>query len=81
MSFCTTLLLGSAFLAGVAISPATDFIAKHLVFGLGVNAAYAQAADRANTYRLLTLFGDVFERVRNEYVDPVDRAAFGSFVR
>ena len=71
MSFRTTLLLGSAFLAGVAISPASDFIVKHLVFGLGVNAAYAQVADRANTYRLLTLFGDVFERVRNEYVDPV----------
>ena len=25
----------------------------------------------ANTYRLLALFGDVFERVRLEYVDPV----------
>jgi carboxyl-terminal processing protease len=25
----------------------------------------------ADTYRLLSLFGDVFERVRNEYVEPV----------
>ena len=32
---------------------------------------FAQDTDRANTYRLLTLFGDVFERVRSEYVDPV----------
>ena len=40
MSFRTTLLLGAAFLAGVAISPASDLIAKHLVRGLGVNAAY-----------------------------------------
>ena len=71
MSFRTTLLLGTAFLAGVAIGPASDLIAKHLVRGLGINAAYAQVTDRANTYRLLTLFGDVFERVRSEYVDPV----------
>jgi carboxyl-terminal processing protease len=38
---------------------------------VGVNAAFAQDTDRANTYRLLTLFGDVFERVSSEYVDPV----------
>jgi carboxyl-terminal processing protease len=55
----------------VAIGPASDLIAKHLVRGSGINAAYAQVPDRTNTYRLLTLFGDVFERVRNEYVDPV----------
>ena len=67
----TILLLGTAFLAGVAIGPASDLIAKHLVRGLGINAAYAQVTDRANTYRLLALFGDVFERVRGEYVDPV----------
>ena len=70
-SLRTTLLLGTAFLAGVAIGPASDLIAKHLVRGLGINAAFAQVTDRANTYRLLTLFGDVFERVRSEYVDPV----------
>ena len=71
MSFRTTLLLGTAFLAGVVVGPASDLIAKHLVRSLGINAAYAQVTDRANTYRLLTLFGDVFERVRSEYVDPV----------
>ena len=38
---------------------------------LGINAALAQETDRADTYRLLTLFGDAFERVRSEYVDPV----------
>lgn len=27
--------------------------------------------NNADTYRLLSLFGDVFERVRNEYVEPV----------
>ena len=67
----TTLLLGTAFLAGVAIGPASGLIASHLVRGLGINSAFAQDTDRANTYRLLALFGDVFERVRSEYVDPV----------
>jgi carboxyl-terminal processing protease len=38
---------------------------------LGVNAAFAQESDRTNAYRLLALFGDVFERVRDDYVDPV----------
>ena len=34
--------------------------------------AAAQEGNRAETYRLLTLFGDVFERVRAEYVDPIN---------
>ena len=71
MRLRTTLLLGTAFLAGVAIGPASGLIAPHFVRGLGINSAFAQVTDRANTYRLLSLFGDVFERVRSEYVDPV----------
>ena len=67
----TTLLLGTAFLVGVAIGPVSGLIASHSVRGLAINAAFAQDTDRANTYRLLTLFGDVFERVRSQYVDPV----------
>ena len=67
----TTLLLGTAFLAGMAIGPASGLIARHFLGSVGINAAFAQDTDRANTYRLLTLFGDVFERVRSEYVDPV----------
>ena len=45
-------------------------VAKHFLVAFG-NTALAQDTDRANTYRLLTLFGDVFQRVRSEYVDPV----------
>jgi carboxyl-terminal processing protease len=62
------LLAGTAFVAGAAALPAAG-----LVFGLhvGVPAARAQEESRGDTYRLLTLFGDVFERVRAEYVDPV----------
>src|SRR5439155_11780269 len=66
-----TLLLGTAFLAGMAIVPAVSLIARQAVFALGVKAALAQDGDRANTYRLLALFGDVVERVRSDYVDPV----------
>ena len=70
----TTLLLGTAFLAGGTIGPAFGLIARHF----GVNAAFAQNSDRADTYRLLALFGDVFERVRLDYVDPVsDRDLIG----
>ena len=66
-----TLLLGTAFLAGVTIGPASGLIARHFLRSLSISAAFAQDTDRANTYRLLTLFGDVFEKVRSQYVDPV----------
>jgi carboxyl-terminal processing protease len=64
----TALLVGTAFVAGAAALPATG-----VLFGLnfGIPAAAAQEESRADTYRLLTLFGDVFERIRAEYVDPV----------
>ena len=69
--FRITLLLGTAFFAGVAIGPASDLVAKHFVLASASMRRFAQDTDRANTYRLLGLFGDVFERVRSEYVDPV----------
>ncbi|WP_426958522.1 S41 family peptidase [Muricoccus radiodurans] len=50
--------VGAAFAAGVVIGPMV--------------AAWAQDGSRAETYRLLNLFGDVFERVRAEYVEPVN---------
>jgi carboxyl-terminal processing protease len=65
----TSLLLGATFLAGAAAVPAAQWLAPHL----GITAAFAQdaRADQSDTYRWLTLFGDVFERVRAEYVQPV----------
>ncbi|NWG25118.1 MAG: S41 family peptidase [Pseudorhodoplanes sp.] len=36
--------------------------------------AYAKAASSADTYRQLNLFGDVFERVRSDYVEKPDDA-------
>ena len=63
------LLLCPAFLAGVAVGPVFDMLAEHFVVVFG-NVARAQGTDRTSAYRLLTLFGRVFERVRSEYVDP-----------
>jgi carboxyl-terminal processing protease len=67
----TGLLLGTAFVAGVALGPASGLIGRQFGYDFGIAAAAAQDSNRADTYRLLTLFGDVFERVRAEYVDPV----------
>jgi carboxyl-terminal processing protease len=57
-----------AFGAGAALNhPVGDWLGARL--GLG---AQAQDGGRADTYRLLSLFGDVFERIRAEYVEPVN---------
>jgi carboxyl-terminal processing protease len=50
--------VAAAFVAGAVVGP--------------VVTAWAQEGSRAETYRLLNLFGDVFERVRAEYVEPVN---------
>jgi carboxyl-terminal processing protease len=63
----SALLLAAAFVAGAVINPASDLIARHI----GVSAAFAQDTDRAETYKLLKLFGDAFALARSEYVDPV----------
>ncbi len=67
MKFRTGLLLGAVFLTGLAAGPVTGLVAENL----GIAVARAQDSSRTDTYRLLTLFGDVFERVRAEYVEPV----------
>ena len=60
--------IGAAFGAGVVVGPLV--------------AAWAQEGSRAETYRLLNLFGDVFERVRAEYVEPVnDRDAIENAIQ
>src|SRR3954451_12190626 len=56
------LLLGTAFIAGVAAGP-----------GVGtLRQALAQDSSRTDMYQLLKVFGDVVQRVRAEYVDPID---------
>ena len=63
----TALLFGTVFTAGVAAVPVAGLVGRHL----GPDAAYAQTTERSDTYKWLTLFGDVFERVRADYVDKV----------
>jgi carboxyl-terminal processing protease len=70
MKYRTGLLLGSAFVAGIVAGPISGRLARQI----GITPAHAQEADqgdRADTYKLLTLFGDVFERVRADYVEKV----------
>jgi carboxyl-terminal processing protease len=70
MKLRTGLLLGAAFTAGAAIGPISGLLSRN--FGVHLfPAAWAEDSGRSDTYQLLNLFGDVFERVRAEYVDPV----------
>ena len=74
MKFRSGLFLSGAFVAGLAALPAAGFLAHVLAPSLGIPAARAQSDEtsaQGDTYRLLSLFGDVFERVRADYVDPV----------
>ena len=58
MKLRTMAAVAGAFAAGVVVGPMV--------------AAWAQEGGRAETYRLLNLFGDVYERVRAEYVEPIN---------
>ena len=65
--FRTAATVTAAFAAGIVLGP---MVSSPMV------KAWAQDGSRADTYRLLNLFGDVFERVRAEYVEPInDREA------
>ena len=66
------LLLGVAFVAGVTFGPALGPVGRFLDSRLGISAFAQDSTGKADTYRLLTLFGDVFERVRAEYVEPTN---------
>ncbi len=78
MTFRTGLLFGAAFLTGIVAGPGLVHVAG---VGGGSFAPVAQAAEadpaaspetsHAETYRLLTLFGSIFDLVRANYVDPV----------
>jgi carboxyl-terminal processing protease len=69
MKLRTSLLLGAAFATGIVAAPALHRIAATV----RITAALADesAPDRADAYHLLTLYGDVFEKVRADYVEPV----------
>jgi hypothetical protein len=48
----TALLFGAAFLAGVTVGPASTLIGRQFERDLGVDTAFAQDSDRANSYWL-----------------------------
>src|SRR5580698_8788500 len=56
------LLLGTAFMGGVIAGPSVGVLQQ----------AFAQDSSHTDMYQLLKVFGDVVQRVRAEYVDPVD---------
>ena len=55
------LMLGAAFFVGVVSGPTIGVLGR----------AVAQDQSHAEATQFLKVFGDVFERVRSEYVDPV----------
>ncbi len=71
MKFRSGLLLGAAFAAGVVAGPVTGLLDRNAAWPVA-QALAQESGSRAETYRLLTLFGDVFERIRAEYVEPVN---------
>ena len=56
------LLIGTAFVAGIIAGPTYNVL----------GSAFAQDGSRTEIYQLLKVFGDVLERVRAEYVEPVN---------
>jgi carboxyl-terminal processing protease len=70
MKFRTGLLLGAVFTAGVAAGPLTGALDNTL--GWPIAHARAQDSRNAEMYRMLDLFSDVVERIRAEYVEPVN---------
>jgi carboxyl-terminal processing protease len=69
MKLRTGLLLSAAFLAGVASGPVSGLVNQRL--GLHILPSAWAEETSGDTYRMLDLFADVFNRVRAEYVDPV----------
>ncbi len=65
------LLLGAVFAAGVAAGSGAAVIGWELGMRPGATPAVADEATSRETYRLLSLFGRVFEIVRADYVQPV----------
>jgi carboxyl-terminal processing protease len=71
MKIRTSLLLGAAFAAGITAGPVLRVL-PHMHFARAYADDAVGAADGPqDTYHLLNLFGEVFERVRTDYVAPV----------
>jgi carboxyl-terminal processing protease len=69
MKFRTGLLLGGAFAVGLVAGPLVREVAPR--FGFPVARAEDTPPEGDVAYHALTLFGNVYERVRQDYVEPV----------
>jgi carboxyl-terminal processing protease len=69
MKLRTGLLVGAAFAVGIATGPTLHSL--HLAPGFARAWADDTPEGPQDTYHLLTLFGEVFEKVRADYVQPV----------
>jgi len=69
MKFRTGLLLGGAFAIGLVAGPVVREVAPRL--GFPVARAEDTPPEGDVAYHALTLFGNVYERVRQDYVEPV----------
>src|ERR1700712_419392 len=70
--FRTSLLIGAAFVTGLAAGPISGLLDRQTGLHIGINSAMADDATKPDMYRLLALLGDVIERVRADYVEPVN---------
>jgi carboxyl-terminal processing protease len=71
MKLRSGLLLGATFLTGLALAPVSDVFLHRFGGDLWISHARAAEESGSGTYQLLSLFGDVFERVKADYVEPV----------
>lgn len=65
------MLLGVTFAAGLVAGSIVQITPTGQNPPVGIAAAFASTPHGTDTYKLLNLFADVFERVRANYVDPV----------
>jgi carboxyl-terminal processing protease len=72
MKLRSGLLLGTAFTVGLAVAPVSNVLLHRFGSSLGITRAIAAEDNAAGTYQFLSLFGDVFERVKADYVVPVN---------
>ncbi len=71
MKLRSGLLIGTAFGAGLLAGPVARIVAPHAHFPVAFADDSASDPAHQDTYHLLTLFGEVFEKVRSDYVEPV----------
>ena len=74
--FRTSLLIGAAFVTGLAAGPLSGLLDRQTGLHIGIHSALAENTGKdpakPDMYRLLALLGDVIERVRADYVEPVN---------